>query len=170
MIDRLELVKPQFAPPLDDQFHPAVLARRTFEGAATAVSVPLVFGLQREDGNLSRFETRVFPEDHPLAEDNLYYAERMFKFLLWQRGGGIIYIGGPRSVGGYLQSCYAPGGRRSFDYRFMSEQVYGPSFHIELCEASQVPPAHDIGRELGRPLGGCRIGFDLGASDPKVRD
>src|SRR4030042_539574 len=123
MIDRLELVKPQFAPPLDDQFHPAVLARRTFEGAATAVSVPLVFGLQREDGKLSRFETQVFPEDHPHAQANLYYAERIFKFLLWQRGGRRVYVGGPRSIGEYLLRCYAPGGKRNFDYHFMSDQV-----------------------------------------------
>jgi predicted NBD/HSP70 family sugar kinase len=31
-----------------------------------------------------------------------------------------------------------------------------------------VPPAHDSGEALGRHLEGCRVGFDLGASDRKV--
>jgi predicted NBD/HSP70 family sugar kinase len=168
MTDCFKLVKPQFIPPLDDEFRPAVLANRAFEQEVTPVSVPLIIGLERDDGKLSRFETRVFPEDHPRAETNLYYAERVLKFLLWQRGGSKIYIGGPRSIGKYIQSCYAPDGKRSFDYHFMSEQVYGRDFIVELCDPSQVPPTFDIGEALGRHLDGCRIGFDLGASDRKV--
>ena len=94
MTDCFYLVKPQFTPPLDDEFRPAVLANRAFEQESAAVSVPLIIGLERDDGKLSRFEARVFPEDHPRAETNLYYAERILKFLIWQRGGSKIYIGG----------------------------------------------------------------------------
>jgi predicted NBD/HSP70 family sugar kinase len=168
MTDCFNLVKPQFIPPLDDEFRPAVLANRAFEQESASVSVPLIIGLERDDGKLSRFEARVFPEDHPRAETNLYYAERIFKFLLWQRGGRRVYVGGPRSIGEYLLRCYAPGGKRNFDYHFMSEQVYERPFSVELCDPSQVPPAHDVGEALGRHLDGCRIGFDLGASDRKV--
>ena len=168
MTDCFNLVKPQFIPPLDDEFRPAVLANRAFEQESAAVSVPLIIGLERDDGKLSRFETRVFPEDHPRAVINLYYAERIFKFLLWQRGGRRVYVGGSRSIGEYLQSCYAPGGKRNFDYHFMSDQVYEGAFSVVLCDPSQVPPAHDVGEALGRHLEGCRIGFDLGASDRKV--
>jgi predicted NBD/HSP70 family sugar kinase len=168
MTDCFKLVKPQFIPPLDDEFRPAVLANRAFEQESAAVCVPLILGLERDDGKLSRFEARVFPEDHPRAETNLYYAERMLKFLLWQRGGSKVYIGGPRSIGEYLQRCYAPGGKRNFDYHFMSEQVYEQPLSVELRDPSKVPPAHDVGEALGRHLEGCRIGFDLGASDRKV--
>jgi predicted NBD/HSP70 family sugar kinase len=166
--DQFNLIKPQFVPPMDDEFRPAVLANRAFEKEATAVSVPLVFGLEREAGKLSRFETRVFPETHPRAGANPYYAERILKFLIWQRGGSKVYIGGPRSIGEHLQRCYTPAGKRDFDYHFMGDQVYERAFSIELCNPSQIPPANDMGEALGRHLEGCRIGFDLGASDRKV--
>ena len=168
MTDCFNLVKPQFIPPLDEEFRPAILANRSFEQASAGVSVPLIFCLQREDEKLSRFETRVFPEDHPHMGKNLYYAERMLKFLLWQRGGIKVYISGPRSIGEFLKSCYTPGGTHDFDVRFMSEQVYERAFSIVLCDPSQVPADNDVGEELGRHLDGCRVGFDLGASDRKV--
>ena len=168
MTDCFNLVRPQFIPPLDAEFRPAVLANRSFEAESATVSVPLIFGLERNDEKRSRFEARIFPEDHPLAEKNLYYAERILKFLLWQRGARKAYVGGPRSVGEYLLRCYAPGGKRNFDYSFMSDQVYEGAFSVVPCESSQVPPSHDVGEALGRHLEGCRIGFDLGASDRKV--
>jgi predicted NBD/HSP70 family sugar kinase len=168
MTDCFTLVKPQFTPPLDNDFRPAVLANRAFEQESAAVSVPLIIGLERADGKLSRFETRVFPEDHPHKEKNLYYAERIFKFLLWQRGGIKVTISGPQSIGEFIKSSYAPGGQHEFDYHFMSEQVYERAFNIVLCDPAQVPPDNDAGEELGRHLEGCRVGFDLGASDRKV--
>ncbi len=168
MSDCLELVRPRFTPPLDDEFRPAVLANRAFIKNTANDGVPLVIGLERDDGKFSRFETQVLPEKHPNAQANFVYAERLLKFLLWQRGGSKIYIGGPHSIGEYLKQCYAPGGRRNFEYHFMGEQVYGRTFNVEPCEVSHVPPAHDPGKALGRHLDGCRIGFDLGASDRKV--
>jgi predicted NBD/HSP70 family sugar kinase len=39
---------------------------------------------------------------------------------------------------------------------------------VVLCDPAEVPPAYEIGQALGRHLDGCRIGFDLGASDRKV--
>ena len=47
------------------------------------------------------------------------YAERLFKFLLWQRGGCRAYVGGPRGVGEDIRRCYAPGGAREFDYQLL---------------------------------------------------
>ena len=108
------------------------------------------------------------PKTHPRAAANLYFAERMLKFLLWQRGGSKVYVGGPPSIGAYFRTVTQPGGKREFDYHFMSEQVYERPFRVELCDPSQVPPANDTGEALGRHLDGCRIGFDLGASDRKV--
>ncbi|HVN53720.1 MAG TPA: ROK family protein [Anaerolineaceae bacterium] len=164
----MELVKPQFIPPLDDGFRPAVLANRAFERKVRDVGVPLVIGLERDAGKVTRFETRVFPENDPRAGENLYYVERLFKFLLWQRGGFKIYLGGPRSIAEYLQQAYSPGGARKFDAHFLGAQVYERSFSVESCAAENVPVAHEPGEPLGRHLDGCRIGFDLGASDRKV--
>jgi predicted NBD/HSP70 family sugar kinase len=37
-----------------------------------------------------------------------------------------------------------------------------------VCDPSEVPEEQETGKPLGRHLEGCRIGFDLGASDRKV--
>jgi predicted NBD/HSP70 family sugar kinase len=164
----VEPVHPSIIPPLDPSFAPAVLAARAFHSAAAQDGVPLVFGLERENGILSRFESRTFPEGHPLAAANLRHAERLLKFLLWQRGGFRVYAGGPRSIGEYLRTCYGPNGERQFDAHFMGELVYEKPFEVVPCAPEDVPPQMETGAPLGRHLDGCRIGFDLGASDRKV--
>jgi predicted NBD/HSP70 family sugar kinase len=132
------------------------------------VGIPLIIGLERSGGEFSRFETVVYPEDHPRAEANFRYVERLVKFLLWQRGGFRVYVGGPRGIGEHIGNCYAPQGQQRFDYHFMGEQVYEQTFEIVSCSADEVPAAREIGKLLGRNLNGSRIGFDLGASDRKV--
>jgi predicted NBD/HSP70 family sugar kinase len=165
-----KLVAPKLVPPLDPDFRPAALANRAFrkEVAESGKGVPLVLALARSDGAVSRFETRVFPEGHPRSEANLRYAERIFKFLLWQRGGWQAYVGGPTSIGDHIRQCYSSDGARAFDYRFMGEDVYDRIFAVVSCAPSQVPAEREGGKPLGRHLDGCRIGFDLGASDRKV--
>jgi predicted NBD/HSP70 family sugar kinase len=168
MSHALQLIAPKFVPPLEPEFRPAALANRAFRAAAAGVGVPLILGLERAHGEISRFETVVFPEGHPRAEENLYYVERIVKFLLWAKGGYKVYVGGPRSIGEYLQKLYAPAGERKFDYAFMGEQVYEQPFTVAPCAPEDVPAAKESGKALGRHLNGCRIGFDLGASDRKV--
>jgi len=170
MTEVFQLVKPRFVPPLDEDFRPAVLAKRAFqqEVADSSAGVPLVLSLERPDGSVSRFETLVFPEGHPRAEANLFYAERIFKFLLWQRGGWKAYVGGPRSIGDYIRKCYSPDGTREFDCRFLGEDVYEKPFTVVPCAPGDVPAERETGQPLGRHLDGYRIGFDLGASDRKV--
>ncbi len=165
----MKLIRPTTAPPLDPDFRPAVLANRSFRReAAAAGGVPLVITLERTRGAISRYETVVFPEDHPRAHENLFYAERLLKFLLWQRGGWKITIGGPRSIGEHIRRRYAADGERAFDYHFMGEKVYLRPFTVEICDAADAPAAHERSQPLGRHLDGNRIGFDLGASDVKV--
>jgi predicted NBD/HSP70 family sugar kinase len=169
MVEPFRLEVPKFVPPLDEGFRPAVLANHGFQrDVAEAGGVPLVFGLERADGSVSRFETQVFPDDHPRSGANLMYAERTLKFLLWQRGGWKVYVGGPRRVGDYINECYSPDGVRAFDYHFMGEDVYEKSFTVVSCPPSEVPAQRESEQALGRHLDGCRIGFDLGASDIKV--
>ncbi len=164
------LVEPTFVAPLDQSFRPAALANHTFlkEVEDSGRGVPLVIGLERADGSISRFETQVFPADHPRAEANLFYAERLVKFLLWQRGGWQVYIGGPAQIGRHIQATYAPGGGRRFDFQFMGQKVYEKTFTVLPCAAHEVPIAQETSQPLGRHLEGYRIGFDLGASDRKV--
>jgi predicted NBD/HSP70 family sugar kinase len=170
MLDMFPLPIPQVEAPLDEDFRPAVLANRAFlrEVERSGEATPLILALERGDGSVSRFDTLVFPEEHPQSTANHLYAERVLKFLLWQRGGHKVYVAGPSGVVTYLQNCYTPGGAREFDFHFMGEQVYGKTFSIVECRPDEVPPAHENSQALGRHLGGCRIGFDLGASDRKV--
>jgi len=170
MMDAFRLVPPKFVPPLDPGYRPAVLANRAFEKevADSGQGVPLVLGLERGPGETSRYETMVFPDGHPRAAANLQYAERLVKFLLWQRGGWKVLVGGPRSIGEHIKKVYAPGGEREFDYHFMGEDVYEKTFTVVPCAPADVPPAHEAAASLGRHLDGYRIGFDLGASDRKV--
>ena len=167
-MEDFRLIEPGFLPPLDREFRPAVLANRAFLEEVSGAGVPLVFGLERGDGSLSRYETRVFPPGHPRAGADLRFAERIFKFLLWQRGGWKVHVGGPGFIGRHLQACYAPEGVRAFDHRFMGEEVYGRPFTVRPCDPDEVPGEKERGQPLGRHLDGCRIGFDLGASDRKV--
>jgi predicted NBD/HSP70 family sugar kinase len=168
MSGRLVLLRPQVQPALEDDFRPAVLANRKYQAETTSNGVPLVIGLERCNGEISRFESQVFPAGHPNAGANLDYVERLVKFLLWQRGAFRIYVGGPREIGDYISGCYSPDGKRRFDYHFMGEQVYEQAFQVVACAPEEVPFENEAGRLLGRHLNGCRIGFDLGASDRKV--
>lgn len=170
MTQLLKLIKPTFVPPLDEEFRPAVLANRAYqkEVEESGAGVPLVIGLERAADSVSRFETTVFPDEHPRAGANRLYVERLVKFLLWQRGGWKVYVGGPRGIGDYLQQCYAPVGPRAFDFHFMGETVYQKPFTVLPCTPQEVPAERESERTLGRHLNGCRIGFDLGASDLKV--
>ncbi len=168
MTNLLKFIHPKIQPALDDSFQPAALANRTFREAVARVGVRLVIGLERSQAEFSRFETKVFPEGHPDFELNFEYVERIVKFLLWQRGGFKVYVGGPRAIGDYICRCYASEGERKFDYHFMGEQVYEQTFQVIACSAEEVPAARETGKLLGRNLEGHRIGFDLGASDRKV--
>ena len=170
MSSAFRLPAPRFVPPLERTFRPAVLANRAFrkEVAESGAGVPLVVGLRRSDDQFSRFETLAFPDGHPRAASNLAYAERIVKFLLWARGGWQLFIGGPKAVGEHIAADYSSAGPRKFDYDFLGRQVYQRPFTVIGCEADEVPAQHEQGQSLGGHLEGCRIGFDLGASDLKV--
>jgi len=162
------LVSPSVLPPLDGSFRPAVLANRAFRAQVGSAGVPLVLGLERSEAEFSRYETVVFPEGHPGFDANLPYVERIVKFLLWQRGGHTLYVGGPRGIADRLNELYSANGAQKFDFHFMGDQVYEKTFRVISCAADEVPAARETGKSLGRHLAGYRIGFDLGASDRKV--
>ena len=164
----MELIEPKVAPPLDEGFRPAVLADQNFQRKVQPVGVRAVLGLERGAGEISRFETLVYPEGHPEFESNFQYIERVVKFLLWQRGGHTVYVGAPKAVGEHIRKVYAADGERKFDFHFMGTQVHEKEFSVVICNADEVPASRETGKLLGRNLAGCRIGFDLGASDRKV--
>jgi hypothetical protein len=162
-------IKPRVTPPLDDQFRPGALFTRAFlaDAEESGKAVPLVIGTEQADGTRYLFSTKLLPESHPKAEANLRYVERAVRFLLWQRGGYKVYVGGPRSIGEFIRQAYTPKGLRAFDYEFWP-QVYEKPFEVEITDPDKVPAPKEGAIPLGRHLEGYRIGFDLGASDRKV--
>lgn len=168
MTTALPLPEPLIKPPLDPGFRPAVSATHAFHQKVSGEGVPLAMALEREDGQVSRFETLIFPDNHPLAGQNFPHIERLLKFLLWQRGAHTVYIGGSPRLAQQLANTYGMNGKRHFDAQFLGEKVYGQPFRVIPCRPEEVPASHEIRKSLGRHLEGCRIGFDLGASDRKV--
>ena len=164
----MQLIAPCITPPLDEDFRPAILANQNFLRMVKPVGVQIVIGLERGMGEISRFETLIFPEGHPNFDANYHYIERIVKFLLWQRGGHTLFVGGSPEIADHLKSVYSANGVRGFDYKFMGDQVYEKDFSVISCATDEVPASREAGKLLGRNLQGYRIGFDLGASDRKV--
>lgn len=160
------MIKPLITAPLDPGFQPAVLFNREYvrKVRISGRAVPLVFGLERECGLVSRFKTVVSPTVDP---ETLLYVDRLVKFLLWGRGGWKLHVGGPKPLGEYIRKTYSARGARKFDCDMMT-LAYGRKFEVALTSADQVPAAKDMQVAAGGHLKGCRIGFDLGASDYKV--
>ena len=162
-------IVPRFPPVLDAQFVPASLWNRGF---ATAVredggGEPLALALERSDGSVSVFRTRIFTPASPHAALNRRYAERLLKFLLWQKGGWRVTVCGDRGLTEHLRELYSPAGARAFDHDFMGERVYGRPMVVGHAMFDAAPAERESAAALGRHLDGYRIGFDLGASDRK---
>ena len=157
---------PHIQAPLDLGFAPAILFNRGYlrKVRASGKGVPLVLGLERENGLVSRFETLVSPVADP---ETLLYVERLVKFLLWARGGWKLHFGGSTAIGESIRKTYSSRGARKFDGKMMA-LAYGREFEVCLTKAYKVPAAKDMEVAAGGHLKGCRIGFDLGASDYKV--
>jgi predicted NBD/HSP70 family sugar kinase len=130
-------------------------------------TVPLAIALERADGSVSVFRTAVLPHIGGAIVANERYVERLVKFLLWQKGGCKVSIAGDPQLGRYLRSVYSPAAKRAFDFDFMGNRVYGRPMRIEAIEYDRAPEEREAVAPLGRHLEGCRIGFDLGASDRK---
>jgi predicted NBD/HSP70 family sugar kinase len=152
--------------PLDLNFEPAALFNRRYreEAQESGRAVPLVIVLERENGLCSRYETLVKPT---ADADTLRYVERLVKFLLWARGGWRLYLGGPAEIGEAIRQRFSRDGERSFDVDLMG-RVYERPFEVVVTSAKLAPPQREMGAALGGHLDGCRLGFDLGASDYKI--
>jgi predicted NBD/HSP70 family sugar kinase len=161
-------VCPAIVAPLDRGFLPASLFTREYlKLAAQLGDQPLHLAVERGDGSISAYQTRVIPPAKGYLEATLLYVERLTKMLLWQRGGWKVYVGGPLEIGNYIKQVYSLSGARKFDYEFMGG-VYEHPFEVVVRKAEEVPGTKETTMPLGRHLDGCRVGFDLGASDRKA--
>jgi predicted NBD/HSP70 family sugar kinase len=163
-------ITPFLRPPLDPGFVPAALWNRAYRAvvAADPGARHLVIVLVRPDGQSFRHESQVLAAGHPSSELTLRFAERLLKFLLWQKGGSSVRVAGAPEVAAHLASVYSQSGDRAFDHAFMGEKVYGEPFSVVAAEAADLPQEKEAGLRIGRHLEGCRIGFDIGGSDRKA--
>ena len=163
------VVEGRISPPLDPGFRPAVLARRKLVDAAgrSRRSLPVAIALEQPGVSVYLREAWAFPEDDPAGPMVHALCERLVKSMLWARGGCRIWVDGPDDLMASLRHHYSvdPAGR--FDAE-MVERHYGSP--LELVQSPRVAFPHSLDGtvSVGSDLRGCRIGFDLGASDRKA--
>src|SRR5579872_468007 len=139
-------VTPASVPPLDPEFVPAALFNRRYRELASAVGkTPLRLALEGGDGAVSTFDTSVISSATDHLPASLLYVERIVKFLLWQRGGWKLYVGGPSEIGEHIKAVYSPRGVRSFDCDFMSK-IYERPFEVIVTTPDAVPESRESTR------------------------
>jgi predicted NBD/HSP70 family sugar kinase len=160
---------PRIRPVLDPRFSPARLARRGMAARIrrSGVGIPVALAVEQPDGSAWWQDTAVFPADHPDAAASLRDCERLVKFMLWARGGHRVHVDGPAWLHAALARHYADDPAGLFDARFEAE-VYGLGFEVISTPREQLPSTPEAAASVGGHRDGCRVGFDLGASDRKV--
>ncbi len=156
-------------PPLDPSFRPAGRARRALERRirASGMGVPVTLAVEQPGGTVSRHATVSWPDGHPEAALSHRHAERLLKTLLWARGGSRVHVDGPDGLVDHLRHHYAQEPTGIFDARIAAE-IYLRPLELMRTPKAEMPLSGGATVALGGHLDGCRIGFDLGASDRKV--
>jgi predicted NBD/HSP70 family sugar kinase len=146
------------------------LFHRVFDAAAAAAGASRVLiALEQADGSVCRWETWALPPAHPFADANFLNLERQVKFLLWSRGGYRVHVHAPAGLADRLALHYTETATGRFDADIMGARVYERPFEVVAAKSeADVPAERQSAVPLGRHLEGCRIGFDLGASDRKA--
>lgn len=150
-------------PELDPTFVPLA---PFFDAHQKLAKEPFAIALERGGGLVAVYDTHIIGT-HEHREADVYYLDRLVKFLLWSRGGWRVVLCGDETLARTVQEAYAPGGTRDFDQHFMAG-IYNRPFTVEWMPYSQKPQAKEAAKAVGRHLEGCRIGFDAGGSDRKV--
>lgn len=122
--------------------------------------------LEREEGLVSRYDLPL-PAKAESDPEVALLAERIVKFLLWSSGGWHIMLSGPEKLCRSIKRNYTLKGARKFDVDFM-QTVYGKKFKVDIVDRKALPEAHERDLKIDQRTNGCRIGFDLGASDFKI--
>ena len=152
-------------PVLDPKFIPMYAFSTAFEQSA-ANGQPVILALERENGQITRLETKIHgtPE---MRDADILYIERTVKMMLWAAGGYKIYVCGNDDIGNAVKEIYRLGGERDFDADFM-ESVYEKPFEVVVLPLEEAPQEKQSPKQIGGNNTGCRIGFDAGGSDRKV--
>jgi predicted NBD/HSP70 family sugar kinase len=168
-LEERHLIRPRVMPPLDPGFRPAALAAARFFSRVreSRYGCPVWLAVEQPSGAVSHHQSWACA-DGPDAAASERFVERDLKFLLWSRGGSRVYVDGPSRLVAVLNRHFTTDSVGAFDAGAMGSTIYGAPFEIVAAPHAEFPDASAAALELGGHLDGCRIGFDLGASDRKV--
>lgn len=140
-----------------------------YEGIGAKHDAALVsIAWEREDGNVYRYDFPVPKRLDPAATKFVtHVAERIAKFILWSAGGWKLYLSGPDAIVKPIAKAYTKKGDRKFDYGFFND-LYGRPFEVVVTTAAKMPETRERTAVVKPVANGCRLGFDLGASDFKI--
>lgn len=163
-------IQTRFLPILDPTFSPAVLWNREYSRLASSTpgSRPFALALEQPDGGISTYHTTLLPETNEFKSLTELYVERLVKFLLWQRGGSRLWVGGTPDMAAMLAKTYSSTGARAFDDALVGRKIYLEPISVTSVSLAEIPQEQQPAISLGRHTTGCRIGFDLGGSDRKT--
>jgi predicted NBD/HSP70 family sugar kinase len=157
-------------PALEPGFLPLFRHRADLQAkiAASGGGIRVVVAVEQPGGSTWRRTTAVYQPGHPGEVASWRAVERLCKFLLWSRGGCRLHVDGPEPLVAWLRRHYEADPAGVFDAAFMGPKLFGAAFEVRATREVEMPPDRDTVVALGGHLDGCRIGFDLGASDRKA--
>ena len=151
---------------LKRDFRPPITVLQELKRSARTGCKVLAIAWERENGFVSRYDLPL-PARSEESPEVMQLAERVVKFLLWADGGWRLMLSGPRKLCLSIKQQYAKNGARAFDAQFM-ENVYGRPMVVELRPLTEMPQPYERELLMDNRTNGCRLGFDLGASDFKI--
>ena len=153
---------------VDTGFQPPLRAVNFLRAQAHGDGQTISVAWERENGNVYRYDLAVPKRIHPAMMPGVrHLVERIVKFTLWSAGGWKLHLAGPDEIVKPIARAYSRKGARAFDYGFFAD-LYGRPFEIAVTPQQKMPETHEREIPVQNNANGCRIGFDLGASDFKI--
>ena len=142
---------------------------QVYDGIGSKANADIVsIAWEREEGKIFRYDLPVPKRLDPAAAKFVsHVVERIAKFALWAAGGWKLYLAGPDAVVQPVAKAYTKKGLRKFDYDFFSS-IYGRPVEAVVVPLKKMPEFNEKLQQVKTVADGCRIGFDLGASDFKI--
>ena len=139
---------------------------RELKQKADKTSPVFAVALERDNGYITRYDLPI-PAGMEKKEIVKKLCERIVKFLLWSSGGYKICVAGPSAICKKIKADYQLGGARDFDAKFF-KKVYRQDLTVKILPFAKMPKANERALKINAKSNGCRLGFDLGASDFKI--
>ena len=142
---------------------------QVYDGIGSKASAELVsIAWEREEGKVYRYDLPIPKRLDPQATKFVsHVVERIAKFIVWSAGGWKLRLAGPDAIVRPVAKAYAKKGARAFDCDFFSS-IYGRPVEAEVVPLKKMPEFREKTSVVKTVADGCRIGFDLGASDFKI--